>query len=287
MERIYDLNYSARYGLVGQNTYNLMKTSLKKRIQDACRKGCTDEELATAIKDNLEHYFGIANRVDKYSHIVGGWIVMCAAMVGLSDVSYVLVQHAPGQFDATISTMVSMTAAMILAPVLASPAAKTFRGLYRVLNFGKSFVRDDTVSMKLDELSTVVRQKQTSLESQQVGRNMEAVSFAASRAKEAADLIASVNQVTGPGRAVSNLATIAVLMHKYFPELSPQETNDVNMAVHELFTKWLPEEWKTADQRAKLFGMIISVVETHDDSIHAERDVYYYRVLVGKWLDLN
>ena len=286
IENLFNQDYADQAGVAGKQAFVLLKNKLNQRILEKCRKGCTDEELAVVTKATLDQFFEISHRVGKYSHILSGWIILTAALVGLSDLSFSLSQHLPGQLSSSISITVNVLAVMLLNPVMSSPASKIFRGFYRVAVYGKSFFRKDQISDVLDTQSSVVRAKQTPIETQQVGRIMQTTSYAASRAKEATDLISSIDQEIGPGRAASNLATIAVMLHKYFPELNPDESNDVSMTVHELFTKWLPQGWSSEEKRLQLFEMIMANVKANDSSVLSPRDENYHRLLIKKWLDL-
>jgi hypothetical protein len=286
VEDLFNEQYANRIGSVGKKAYALLKDRLGKKIAKRCRLGCTDAELAALTKDTLDHLFLVSSRIDKYTHIMGGWIVLASSLVGLSMGSYFLSQHTSVELTTSISTLVSVTAAMLLNPIVSSPASTTFRGLYRVIVFGLPFFRDDAVVQSLHEQSSIVRAKQSPLEAAQAGRNMQVASYAGSRAKEAADLIASTNQETGPGRAASNLSTIAILAHRYFPETNPVEENDVTMIVHQLFTQWLPKDWTSREKRIELFRMAMTEIIATDKLIRDQRDKDYYRLLVGKWLDL-
>ena len=100
-------------------------------------------------------------------------------------------------------------------------------------------------------------------------------------------MMLSANQNIGPQRATSNLGLIAVLLHKYFGELLPEETDDVSLMIHELFTRWLPSEWQTHDKRTELYESILNVARRNDLSFNTKQDEDYYRVLIKKWLDLE
>lgn len=283
LEQVFNQEYAGRMSVSGQNAFAFMRHRISQRILEKCKAGCTDEELASLIKNELENLLRLTGKVDKASHRLGGWIVLAASLIGLSTGSYFLVNHAPPELSSSITVFASIIAAMLLNPVTSTAAASAYRGLYRAIAFGLPFVRHDAMTQALDYQSRIVRAKQTPLEVTEVGRIMQAVSFAGSRLKEAADLIDS-DKKTGPGRAVTNLATIAILMHKYFPELNPSESNDVTGMVREMFTQWLPSRWTSPEKRAELVEMILTEIKNHDPTIHDLRDEYYYRLLVGNWM---
>ena len=296
LDQLFSETYERLTSKAEKTAYALMKTHYQKKILERCNGRCSEADLMQITKEVLGPFVHHLDSADHYLHILTGWTIVVSVAIAISLSTHFVGAHP----NTTMGTLASMGAGFAAGAffnlVVALKAAKASKIVRRV-SIGKPLFEESAVHHYLDSRVNIQVASQDAYQTTQVSRIVQIASFAASRAEKATDIILSPDSPQTPERIGRSLGAVAVLVHKYFEELSPQERetlfpedrDDVYTMVHGLFTDLLPDSWQSKEKKLELFNNILNMAKTYDILYKTENQKNndaFYTTLIKGWLDI-
>ena len=294
--KIYKEEYDAIEQWWGRPVVKVMRGSIKNKVVEACKNGCSEKEISRVVADSIQSAFSKIDKATLQAKRIRGYAILTGITVGTIVGGSYLKGTLPDQRFLTdvISTVTTIAIYKLGAPVLDQVTALAVRGGYR-LQDGKEFFRKNVEYVRMRALYRILREKMTPLEQEEAGRVSNLLGQLAPALGTAIESMDSMDRSKGGMQAAAaRIADMAIRMRQYFPEIRPNDP-EILRTVDMVFTQRVvavdPSTGATVPDRQRLqslYELVIKQIEKYDPLYRESPDAAdVYRNSIKEWLGLK
>lgn len=278
----------ARYNSWTERTViRFMQKSIREKVQASCAEisSCTQKNISQLVTNSVEETFKKVDIYKAYGKKIRGYAILTGISVGIAISSQFLKTSLPANAQ-WLSDFVTIASSIGLykigAPLWDYIGGITARGAFRV-NDGKSFFRDSAETARYESYYKLLQEKMTPREQQQTVRLSNLTNAVESALSSAIESIQSKDPSKGGiERAAARVASLAIKIKNYFPEVSAEDP-DLVRTIQMSFVQFIGNE----EVKLKLLNLTMQQIEKYDDTFSNAQTSEIYKKSIKKWLALK
>ncbi len=265
----------------------MIKKSIQKKMAEECADGCTEQDGARIVETSIINSLEKVDELKLQAKQIRGYAILAGVSIGIAVTGHFAKGSVPVN-EQWLNDFITVATPVVLyklgAPLWDHMGSIFYRGAFRVRD-GKSFLRDGSEMGHYRERNFILKEKMTQQEQEETSRIFSLLNMIDSTFNSALEgILSSDPSKGGIPRAAARLATVAMKIRKFYPEVSPgPDDADVVRTINMIFTQFLPKN----DTRQALYDAVIEQLKKNDPAFADTQTASVYKKAVADWVGIS